>query len=115
MAHRKRIRSAAREAERDVAASGHGERKPARPARPPAVDAWRRDAERRVLTILVVDIVDSTVFARRLDPEDLADLLNAFHRTCSRLIERFGGCLAKDLGDGVAAYFGWPESRDHHA
>lgn len=115
MAHRKRIRGAAREAERDVAASGHAERKSTRPARPPAADTWRRDAERRVLTILVVDIVDSTVFARRLDPEDLADMLNAFHQTCGRLIERFGGCVAKDLGDGVAAYFGWPESRDHDA
>jgi predicted ATPase/class 3 adenylate cyclase/predicted negative regulator of RcsB-dependent stress response len=112
MAHRKRIRGSARETEGDVAASGHGERKSARPA---TVDSWRRDAERRILTILVVDIVDSTVFARRLDPEDLADLLNAFHATCSRLIERFGGCVAKDLGDGIAAYFGWPESHEHDA
>ena len=112
MAHRKRIRGSAREAEGDVAASGYGERKPSRPA---TADSWRRDAERRILTLLVVDIVDSTVFARRLDPEDLADLLNAFHATCSRLIERFGGCVAKDLGDGIAAYFGWPESHEHDA
>jgi len=69
-----------------------------------------RGAEHRFLTILFVDIVDSTGLARRLDPEDLAQLLNAFHDICGRILKRFGGCVAKDLGDGVGAYFGWPES-----
>lgn len=74
-----------------------------------------RRAERRFLTILFVDIVDSTGLAQRLDPEDLAQLLNAFHETCGRILNRFGGCVAKDLGDGLGAYFGWPESHEQDA
>ena len=78
-------------------------------------DTRLRGAERRFLTILFVDIVDSTGLARRLDPEDLAQLLNAFHEICGRILKRFGGCVAKDLGDGLGAYFGWPESHDQDA
>jgi class 3 adenylate cyclase/tetratricopeptide (TPR) repeat protein len=74
-----------------------------------------REAERRFLTILFVDIVDSTGLARRLDPEDLAQLLNAFHEICGHILKRFGGCVAKDLGDGLGAYFGWPESHEQDA
>src|SRR6266516_2026046 len=79
------------------------------------IRAWRKGAERRHLTILFVDIVESTSFAQRLDPEDLANLLNAFHATCNRSVERFGGYVAKNLGDGLGAYFGWPESHEHDA
>jgi class 3 adenylate cyclase/tetratricopeptide (TPR) repeat protein len=75
--------------------------------------AWSRDAERRHLTILFVDIVESTSFAQRLDPEDLANLLNAFHAACSGVVERFGGYVARSFGDGLSAYFGWPESHEH--
>jgi class 3 adenylate cyclase len=74
-----------------------------------------RAAERRMLTILVVDIVDSTSLARRLDPEDFAELLNAFHEICGRIIDRFEGRVAKDLGDGLAAHFGWPASHEQDA
>src|ERR1700719_3631745 len=78
-------------------------------------DTRLRGAERRFLTILFVDIVDSTGLARRLDPEDLAQLLNAFHEICGHILKRFGGCVAKDLGDGLGAYFGWPESHEQDA
>jgi class 3 adenylate cyclase/tetratricopeptide (TPR) repeat protein len=78
-------------------------------------DARLKGAERRFLTILFVDIVDSTGLARRLDPEDLAQLLIAFHEVCGRILKRYGGCVAKDLGDGLGAYFGWPESLDQDA
>jgi class 3 adenylate cyclase/tetratricopeptide (TPR) repeat protein len=74
-----------------------------------------RPAERRLLTILFIDIVDSTTLARRLDPEDLAQLLNSFHDICGSVIKRLGGCAAKDLGDGLGAYFGWPESHEQDA
>ena len=74
-----------------------------------------RKAERRFLTILFVDLVDSTGLAQRLDPEDLAQLLTAFHEICGRILTRFGGCVAKDLGDGLGAYFGWPESHEQDA
>ena len=78
-------------------------------------DTRLRGAERRFLTILFVDIVDSTGLARRLDPEDLAQLLNAFHEICGSILKRFGGCVAKDLGDGLGAYFGWPEFHEQDA
>lgn len=78
-------------------------------------DTRLRGAERRFLTILFVDIVDSTALARRLDPEDLAQLFNTFHEICGRILSRFGGCVAKDLGDGLGAYFGWPESHEQDA
>jgi class 3 adenylate cyclase/tetratricopeptide (TPR) repeat protein len=74
-----------------------------------------RKAERRFLTILFVDIVDSTGLAQRLEPEDLAQLFNAFHEICGRILNRYGGCVAKDLGDGLGAYFGWPESHEQDA
>lgn len=69
--------------------------------------------ERRQLTILFVDMVESTSFAHRMDGEDLANLMNEFHATCNRSVERFGGYVAKNLGDGIAAYFGWPESHEY--
>ena len=81
---------------------------------PPRVRDVRK-AERRFLTIMFVDIVDSTGLAQRLEPEDLAQLLNAFHEICGRILNRFGGCVAKDLGDGLGAYFGWPESHEQDA
>jgi class 3 adenylate cyclase/tetratricopeptide (TPR) repeat protein len=109
--HRNRIASGVRQPEADKTASEHDETRRGGDG----IRASSRDAERRHLTILFVDMVDSTPLARRLDPEDLADVLNAFHATCNQLVERFGGCVAKNLGDGLAAYFGWPESHEHDA
>jgi class 3 adenylate cyclase len=60
-------------------------------------------------------MVKSTSFAQRLDPEDLANLMNEFHDICSKVVCRFGGYVAKNLGDGLGAYFGWPESHEHDA
>ncbi|WP_314964204.1 adenylate/guanylate cyclase domain-containing protein, partial [Bradyrhizobium cosmicum] len=48
-------------------------------------------------------------------PEDLGRLLNSFHEICGSIVKRFGGCIAKDLGDGISAYFGWPESHEQDA
>jgi class 3 adenylate cyclase len=109
--HRKRILAGIRQLEaRTIGASNE-----TRSGWKRALLPWRRDAERRVLTILFVDMVESTSFAQRLDPEDLANLMNAFHETCSRVVGRFGGYVAKNLGDGLGAYFGWPESHEHDA
>jgi class 3 adenylate cyclase/tetratricopeptide (TPR) repeat protein len=72
-------------------------------------------SERRLLTILFVDIVGSTALAEQLDAEDIANVFNAFHETSGRVVERLGGFVARNLGDGLAAYFGWPESREHDA
>jgi predicted ATPase/class 3 adenylate cyclase len=72
-------------------------------------------SEYRFLSIIFVDVVGSTSLAQRLEPEDLAYVMNAFHELGSTVVERFGGYVARDLGDGFAAYFGWPESQEQGA
>jgi predicted ATPase/class 3 adenylate cyclase len=66
--------------------------------------------ERRHLTVLFCDLVGSTSLAAKLDPEEWRDLAADYHRTSAREVDRFGGRVAKYLGDGIMAYFGWPEA-----
>ena len=72
-------------------------------------------AERRHLTVLFCDLVGSTGLAARLDPEDLRVVMGAYHRCAAAVIERFEGHVAKYLGDGVLAYFGWPKAHEDDA
>ena len=65
-------------------------------------------AERRQLTIMFCDLVGSTALAARLDPEDMRGIIVAYHKCCASLIQRSGGFVAKYMGDGVLAYFGYP-------
>ena len=69
-------------------------------------------AERRQLTVLFCDLAGSTALSARLDPEDLREVLAAYHRAVAEVVERNGGYVAKLLGDGVLAYFGWPEAHE---
>ena len=78
---------------------------------PPAHDA----AERRQLTVMFCDLVGSTALATRLDPEDLRAIIGVYHNCCASLIERSGGFVAKYMGDGVLAYFGYPQAHEHDA
>src|SRR5215467_9199570 len=71
--------------------------------------------ERRHLTVLFCDLVNSTSIARQLDPEDWREIVANYHRAAAQAIERFGGHVAQYLGDGVMAYFGWPEAHDNNA
>jgi class 3 adenylate cyclase/tetratricopeptide (TPR) repeat protein len=71
--------------------------------------------ERRHLTLLFCDLVGSTAIAARLDPEEWRETLAGFHRTAAEAITRFDGHVAKNLGDGVMAYFGWPAAHDNDA
>ena len=66
--------------------------------------------ERRQLTVMFVDLVGSTDLSRRLDPEDLREIMRAYQNTAVGEIARLDGHVAKFLGDGVLAYFGWPLS-----
>ena len=69
-------------------------------------------AERRRVTVLFCDLVNSTALSARLDPEDLREAMGAYHRTTSAVIEAHGGYVAQFLGDGVLAYFGWPKAQE---
>lgn len=72
-------------------------------------------ADRRQLTTLFCDLVGSTVIANRLDPEDFENLLNRYCTTCATVIEQFYGYVARYVGDGILAYFGYPHAREDAA
>ena len=73
------------------------------------------EAERRQLTVLFCDVVDSTVLASQLDPEDLRDVVRAYQQTCAEVIRRFDGHIAQYLGDGLLVYFGYPQAHEDDA
>src|SRR3989449_8374415 len=72
-------------------------------------------AERRQLTVLFCDLVDSTVLASRLDPEELREVIRAYHATCAEVIQHFDGHIAQYLGDGLLIYFGYPQAHEDDA
>jgi class 3 adenylate cyclase len=89
---------------------------PAPPQAAAAPTAEPEDAaERRQLTVMFCDLVGSTVLSARLDPEDLRAIISAYRRCCTELVERNGGFVAKYMGDGVLAYFGYPQAHEHDA
>jgi hypothetical protein len=77
--------------------------------------ATRSGVERRQLTVEFVDLVGSTALAERLDPEEFREVMRAYHDACTAVLSRFGGHIAKYLGDGVLAYFGWPAAHEDEA
>src|SRR5262249_37738795 len=70
------------------------------------------DAERRQLTILFCDLVDSTQLSSQLDPEDYRDVVRAYQKVCAEVITRFDGHIAQLLGDGLLVYFGYPQAHE---
>ena len=75
----------------------------------------RDHAERRQLTVVFCDLVDSTALSRRVDPEDLQDITRRFLDACSQAIGRFNGYVAKYMGDGMLVYFGYPQAHEDDA
>jgi class 3 adenylate cyclase/predicted ATPase len=73
------------------------------------------DAERRQLTVLFCDLVDSTVLASQLDPEDLREVVRAYQEVCAKVVARFEGHIAQYLGDGLLVYFGYPLAHEDDA
>jgi class 3 adenylate cyclase/predicted ATPase len=73
------------------------------------------DAERRQLTVLFCDLVDSTALATQLDPEELRAVVRAYQDTCAKVIGRFEGHIAQYLGDGLLVYFGYPRAHEDDA
>jgi class 3 adenylate cyclase len=91
-------------------------RAPAVAHQPPASPTLKpREAERRQVTVMFCDLVGSTALSARLDPEDLRGIISAYQRSCTDVIERDGGFVAKYMGDGVPAYFGYPQAHEHDA
>jgi class 3 adenylate cyclase/predicted ATPase len=72
-------------------------------------------AERRQITVMFVDLVGSTALSARLDPEDMREIIGAYHRCCAEQIAKAGGFVAKYMGDGVLAYFGYPQAHEDEA
>jgi class 3 adenylate cyclase len=73
------------------------------------------EAERRQLTVMFCDLVGSTPLASRFDPEDLREMIGAYHRTVTETVRRFDGFVAKYMGDGVLIYFGYPQAHEDDA
>src|SRR2546423_2557464 len=72
-------------------------------------------AERRQLTVLFCDLVGSTQLSTLFDPEDLRKVLRRYQAEVIAIVERFGGYVARFMGDGLLAYFGWPRASDADA
>ncbi len=72
-------------------------------------------AERRQLTVLFADMVGSTTLSTLMDPEDLLDLVSAYHKICREAVERHGGTVVNLIGDGMLAFFGYPVAAENDA
>jgi SAM domain (Sterile alpha motif)/Adenylate and Guanylate cyclase catalytic domain len=79
------------------------------PPQPALTESKPQDtAERRQVTIMFSDLVGSTALSARMDPEDLREIISAYQKSVAETVGRFGGFVAKYMGDGVLAYFGYP-------
>ena len=81
------------------------------PTAPPPLDT----AERRQVTVMFSDLVGSTALSARMDPEDLREVISAYQKCVAETVRRFGGFVAKYMGDGVLVYFGYPQAHEDDA
>ena len=75
---------------------------------PPSKDT----AERRQVTVMFSDLVGSTALSAGMDPEDPREVISAYQKCVAEAVGRFGGFVAKYMGDGVLVYFGYPQSHE---
>src|SRR3989442_4306562 len=87
---------------------------PAKIALPPTTPRIP-EAERRQLTVMFCDLVDSTQLSSQLDPEEYRDVVRAYQRVCTDVIQRYDGHIAQLLGDGLLVYFGYPQAHEDDA
>jgi class 3 adenylate cyclase/predicted ATPase len=86
------------------------------PPQPTLTEAKRQEnAERRQVTVMFSDLVGSTALAARMDPEDLREVISAYQKCVAETVQRFGGFVAKYMGDGVLVYFGYPQAQEEDA
>ena len=88
---------------------------PQPPSLPAPATPSSPDAERRQLTVLFCDLMDSTALSSQLDPEDLREVVRAYQQVCSAVITQFDGHIAQLLGDGLLVYFGYPQAHEDDA
>jgi class 3 adenylate cyclase/predicted ATPase len=86
----------------------------ATPSTAPSVSPEDR-AERRQVTVMFSDLVGSTALSGRMDPEDLREVISAYQKCVTETVRRFGGFVAKYMGDGVLVYFGYPQAHEDDA
>src|SRR5215813_11996172 len=72
-------------------------------------------AGRRQVTVMLSDLVGSTALSARLDPEDHREVISPYQKCLANTVQRFGGFVAKYMGDGVLVYFGYPQAHEHDA
>jgi SAM domain (Sterile alpha motif)/Adenylate and Guanylate cyclase catalytic domain len=72
-------------------------------------------AERRQVTVMFSDLVGSTALSAQMDPEDLREVISAYQKCVAETVQRFGGFVAKYMGDGVLVYFGYPQAHEDDA
>jgi class 3 adenylate cyclase/predicted ATPase len=106
LGHRRKILAAISELTGAAAATS----RTAAAAEPPAVDA-----ERRQVTVMFVDLVGSTALSARMDPEDLREIVSAYHKCVAETVRRSDGFVARYMGDGVLTYFGYPQAHEDDA
>jgi class 3 adenylate cyclase/tetratricopeptide (TPR) repeat protein len=75
----------------------------------------QNSAERRQVTVMFSDLVGSTALSARMDPEDLREVISAYQKCVAETVRRFGGFVAKYMGDGVLVYFGYPQAHEDDA
>ena len=85
------------------------------PEPPPAQPKPQDTAERRQVTVMFSDLVGSTALSARMDPEDLREVISAYQKCVAVTVGRFGGFVAKYMGDGVLVYFGYPQAHEDDA
>jgi predicted ATPase/class 3 adenylate cyclase len=108
LGHRRRLIAA-------ITALGPGQASPGLAETAGAFAPAPREAERRRLTVMFVDLVGSTALSARRDPEETREIVSKYQTCVAREIGRFGGHVAKFMGDGVLAYFGWPRAHEDEA
>src|SRR5689334_1568459 len=101
LGHRERLLAAI------IALAGPAEPQPSSAPSIPIPTPATPQVERRQLTVMFVDLVGSTALSQRLDPEDLRELIGAYQGCVAEIIGRFDGFVAKYMGDGALAYFGY--------
>jgi class 3 adenylate cyclase len=89
---------------------------PASPEPAAGTEPWSQNtAERRHVTVMFSDLVGSTELSARMDPEDLREIISAYQKAVTETVRRFGGFVAKYMGDGVLVYFGYPQAHEDDA